>query len=303
LSDLIDISLRYFIEVINCGSIRAASDRLQIAPSAISRQIQVLEQRLGAALLIRTRTGIKPTTEGQLVAEYALKITREMDRIKVAIDDLSDLHRGSVTVAAVEATIGRVLPESIHAFQQKYPGIHVTVRILGTHQVAEAVLKEEAEIGIALDPPLRSELLSRTRWSQPLLAVMRPDRDLARSKTSLTLAEVLSEPHILPDRSFGIRSLLERAATKAKLVTNPTIETNSLYATKSFVIASNCLTVLPPEAASRELASGTLISLPIDEPSLSKASIDVITLRTPRVSKAADALLVFVRKSVANCKT
>lgn len=302
MSDLIDIALRYFVEVIHCGSIRSASDRLQIAPSAISRQIQILEQRLGAPLLIRNRTGIRATKQGELVAGYAHSITREMDRIKAAIDDLSSLRNGSVTVAAVEATIGRVLPESIQAFRQKFPGIHITVRILGTHQVAEAVLKEEADIGIALDPPLRSELLLRTRWSQPLQAVMPPDNALASGNGSLSLIEILSQAHILPDRSFGIRTLLERAAAKARIATAPIIETNSISVTKSLVIASSCVTILPPEAVSQEMASGSLICRAIDEPSLSKATIDVITLRSQRMSKAADALLAFVRRSVADCK-
>jgi DNA-binding transcriptional LysR family regulator len=303
LSDLIDVALRYFVEVINCGSIRSASDRLQIAPSAISRQIQILEQRLDAPLLVRSRTGIKPTKQGELVAAYAQAATREMERIKSAVDDLSNLRHGRVTVAAVEATIGRVLPESILAFRAKFPGIYVNVKIIGTHQVAEAVLREEAEIGIALDPPLRSELLLRTRWSQPLQAVMRPDHRLVGIGRSLTLAELLGEAHILPDRSFGIRTLLERAASKRKLVTKPVIETNSINATKSLVISSSCVTLLPPEAVSRELVSGSLICLPVDEPLLSKATIDVITLRPARISKAADALLAFVRQSVAHCKT
>lgn len=297
-----DIALRYFVEVIHCGSIRSASDRLQIAPSAISRQIQILEQRLGAPLLIRSRIGIKPTKQGELVAAYAHAATREMERIKAAIDDLSSLRNGSVTIAAVEATIGRVLPESIHAFHMKFPGIHINVRILGTHQVAEAVLKEEAEIGIALDPPLRSELLLRTRWSQPLQAVVPPGHDLVALNRSLTLAEVLSQPHVLPDRSFGIRTLLERAASKAKLETIPIIETNSINATKSLVLANNCVTVLPPEAVSQEMASGSLVCLAVEEPMLSKATIDVITLRSSRISKAGDALLAFVRRSVADCK-
>jgi DNA-binding transcriptional LysR family regulator len=54
-------ALRYFMEVVDCGSIRLAADRLQIAPSAISRQIQVLDHRFRAALLARSRTGMEAT--------------------------------------------------------------------------------------------------------------------------------------------------------------------------------------------------------------------------------------------------
>jgi DNA-binding transcriptional LysR family regulator len=297
-----DIAFRYFGEVVQCGSIRLASDRLQIAPSAISRQIQILEQRLGAPLLVRSRSGIKTTKQGEIVAAYVHAATREMERIKAAIDDLSGLRRGNVTVAAVETTIGRVLPESMRAFRQKFPGIHINVRILSSHQVAGAVLKEEADIGLAFDLPLRNELRLRTRWIQPLHAVMRPDNALASAKGPLALEDVLSQPHILLDRDSGIRTLLERAASKENLETRPIIETNSIAATTSLVISNGCITVLPPEAVSRELDSGSLVCLAVDEPLLSTASIDVITLRSRHISNAADALLAFIRRGVAACR-
>lgn len=299
---MLDPALRYFMEVVDCGSIRLAADRLQIAPSAISRQIQVLEHRFGASLLVRSRTGIEATEQGRLVAKYVQCAKRDLERLKSAIDDLSSLRRGRVLLATVEATQGRVLPECISAFRAKFPGVDLEVRVLGTHQVAEALLKEEADIGIALDPPLRNELLLRMRWPQPLQAVMQPSHDLAKHSGNLRLKEVLEGPHILPDRSFGIRSLIERAAVKAGVIARPFLETNSLDVAKTIATSTNAITVLPPEALFRELEAGTLVSRKIDDPLLSKATIDVMTLRTRPLSKAAETLLRYVRQSIADHK-
>ena len=299
---MLDPALRYFTEVVDCGSIRLAADRLQIAPSAISRQIQLLEHRFGAPLLLRSRTGIEATEQGKLVARYVQCAKRDLDRLKSAIDDLSGLRRGRVTLATVEATQGRVLPVCISAFRAKFPGVDLEVRILGTHQVAEAILKEEADIGIALDPPLRNELLLRMRWPQPLQAVMQPSHELAQRSGCLRLKDVLECPHILPDRSFGIRSLIERAAGKVGAVTRPFLETNSLDVAKTIAASTNALTVLPPEALFRELAAGSLMTRKIDDALLVKATIDVITLRTKPLSKAAETLLRFVRQSIADHK-
>jgi DNA-binding transcriptional LysR family regulator len=300
---MLDPALRYFIEVVDCGSIRLAADRLQIAPSAISRQIQVLEHRFGAALLVRSRTGIEATEQGTLVANYVQSAKRDLDRLRSAIDDLSGLRRGRVVLATVEATQGRILPECISAFRAKFPGVDLEVRILGTHQVSETLLKEEADIGIALDPPLRNELLLRMRWPQPLQAVMKPSHELARQAGSLRLKDVLACPHILPDRSFGIRSLIERAAAKAGVVARPFLEANSLDVLKTIATSTNALTVLPPEALFRELAAGCLVARRIDDALLMKATIDVMTLRTRPLSKAAETLLGFVRQSIAEHKS
>jgi DNA-binding transcriptional LysR family regulator len=296
---LIDPALRYFLEVAECGSIRLAADRLQIAPSAISRQIKLLEHQLGTELLTRNRLGIALTEQGRLVVSFAQGTRREVEQLRMAIDDLSELRRGVVRLAVVEATIDRILPVCISRLRLKYPKIEISVAMLGTHQVAEAVLRQDAEIGVALDPPLRSELLLRMRWPQPLRAVARPDHPIWQA-SAMTLAAVLEQPHVLPDRSFGIRTLIERSATKRKLTTRPFLEANSLGALKAIAQATDAVTILPPECILREEAAGQLATLNIDDPILSRAAIDVITLRAPALSKAATTLLAYLRRAIAD---
>jgi len=295
---LLNPSLLYFAETARCGSIRQAADRLHVAPSAISRQILLLEHELGAPLLTRSRRGVVPTEQGQLVCHFVESAGRDLERLRSAVDDLNELRCGRVFVAAVEAATGRVLPACFAAFQGAHPGVSIQVRIAGTHQVAEAVLREEAHIGVALDPPYRSELLLRMRWPQPLQAVVCPDHPLA-AKAGLSIAAVLAVPHSLPDRSFGIRTLIEKAAALADATPMPLVETNSLDMAKCLAIAGHSATVLPPEVIVRELASGQLRAIPLLDAPLARASIDVFIARGRVLPRAAEVLLAALKRAMA----
>jgi molybdate transport repressor ModE-like protein len=70
------VSLRYFVEVADCGSIRQAAQRLHVAPSAVSRQIANLEHDLQAELIERSPGGVTLTAAGALVAEQGRSMFR-----------------------------------------------------------------------------------------------------------------------------------------------------------------------------------------------------------------------------------
>ncbi|OWK24902.1 hypothetical protein AJ87_17100 [Rhizobium yanglingense] len=287
---MIDPSLRCFTEVINAKSIRLAADRIHIAPSAISRRIALLEHTLGTPLIIRTSKGVSPTEQGRLLFEYATRALLEEDRFLKQIDDVGALRVGNVSIAAVEATIGRILPQAIKAFRGQFPGIRLNVHIVGAHEVTEALIQGNMDIGVTLNPAPKNEILMRMRWPQPLRAVMRPDHPLA-TRERITIADLLSHPYVLPDRSFGIRVLIEREAVRQSIDLNPAIEANSLLLLKRAVEENGLVTVLPPEAMRLEIAAGTLVAVGLVEPQLNKAEICVLTVRGRPVTRAAGEML------------
>ena len=289
--------LRYFLEVVRSGSIRLAAERLHVAPSAISRQIVLLEREVGAPLLIRTRRGVLPTEQGRIVAAYGNRIGRGAERLRASLDDLGQVRRGRVSVATVEGMLDRVLPEALLSLRAAHPGVSVAVQVAGTHQVAEAVLRENVEIGIAFEAPRRNELLLRYRWAQPLHAVMRPGHELAGRKI-LTVGEILTYPHALPDRSFGIRMLTERAAAESGSAVAPVAETNSIDLCRSLARSGDVVTVLPPIATARDLAAGTLHTVPLADPIVRSASVDVFTAKGRPLSRAAEALLTHLKRAI-----
>lgn len=297
MSNLLSPGLRYFLQAVQCGSVRLAAERLHVAPSAISRQIAQLEHEIGTTLLIRTRRGVVPTEQGRLVALYGQRVGRGAERLRSALDDLGDVRRGRVSIATVEGMLDRLLPAALATFRDAHPGVTVAVQVAGTHEVAEAVLREAVEIGIALDTPRREEVRICHTWAQPLYAVVHPDHPLAK-RSGVSVGEALDHPHILPDSTFGIRMLIERAASACAAETNPIIETNSIDLCKSYVRSGRALTFLPPMAFWRDVSSGALLMVPLVDETVQGARMDVFTQPSRPIARAAETFLVHLRAAI-----
>src|SRR5258707_8848398 len=81
-------ALRYFLETARLGSIRRAAEKLYVAPSAVSRQIALLERNFGAPLFERHVAGVRLTQAGEGFAQQAHATVRGFDRLHLAICDL-----------------------------------------------------------------------------------------------------------------------------------------------------------------------------------------------------------------------
>ncbi len=141
-----NIALRYFVGVVRAGSIRRAADRLHIAASAISRQMQLLEDELGTQLFERHRgqKALKLTPEGEVVLEYARLMENELDQVRADIRSIHLLERGTVRLGISESFTRAFLPEFLKQFHAEYPGI-----------TFEVVVRRRTEIGRRVDqgPP------------------------------------------------------------------------------------------------------------------------------------------------------
>ena len=79
---MLKTSLRYFMAVARLGSIRAASGQLNVAQSAVSRQVQALEHQLGTVLFDRLPNGVVLTQAGTVLYEFGRKVECEIDEMQ-----------------------------------------------------------------------------------------------------------------------------------------------------------------------------------------------------------------------------
>ena len=106
-------ALRYFLEVVRCGSITEASKRLNVAISAISRQIARLEDLLGMVLFERRPRGMVLSAAGEVLAAHARKSALEADRVVSDILALQGQRSGNVRLASTEGFAVEYLPHVI----------------------------------------------------------------------------------------------------------------------------------------------------------------------------------------------
>ena len=105
-------AIRYFREVTESGSIKQAAAALRIAPSAISRQVQALEEELAVKLFERGARGMMLTDAGQLLYRYAVENRNKLDGIRgQGARNSSTMRRGQVKIATVEGMLTNFLSE------------------------------------------------------------------------------------------------------------------------------------------------------------------------------------------------
>lgn len=286
--------LSYLFEAVQCGTVRAAADRLDIAPSAVSRQIALLEAELALPLIERHKRGVHLTQAGRLLMEYYREQRAHQEDLLAKLQEVRGLRRGHIRLAVGEGFVSDLMGAPLQFFCKRYPDITLTLDLAGTNEVMRLVAEDDADIGLVYNPPAEPKIVSRAQLAQPVHAIVAPDSPLiakADKLGTLTLDALYDVPLALMHGSYGTRQLMELAEQSEKHRLVPSVTTNSISVLKHFVRAGLGATFLPTFAVSQEIDAGVLRALPIDHPILSSAEAHLITRAGRRLSGAANRLL------------
>jgi LysR family transcriptional regulator of abg operon len=120
-------ALQAFVAAIQEGSLRAASRRLGVSQPALSKLVRELEIELAVTLLLRHSQGIKPTPQGQVLFDHALRVTRELETAVDQIQQLGGHMQGELKIAAVPVAMMLLIPEALRTFTRAFPDMHLRV--------------------------------------------------------------------------------------------------------------------------------------------------------------------------------
>lgn len=295
------LTLRYFNAVAKLGSIRKAADRLHVAPSAVSRQIAQLEHELDAILFERSKSGVRLTAAGEVLARQSHRIFRDLDRARAGIDDLRGLRRGDVSLWVIEGFVTGLLPNILADFQRRYPAVAFKVQTASTDRITEALLEDEADIGITFNASPRAEIETIAEFPEPVSCLVARDHKYANRK-SLSLDEICKEPLALPDHSFGIRQSFERTVAKHKLNPRVLVTTNSLELTNTMAVTGQFIAFKPAMAVITQLGSGQLRAIPVADTELASARSSISVHRDRPLSRAAQEFLKLLTTAIRASK-
>ncbi|MBN9268348.1 LysR family transcriptional regulator [Hyphomicrobium sp. CS1BSMeth3] len=279
-------SLRYILAVAQAGSIRVAANMLNVAQSAISRQIINVEADLGVSLFERHARGVSLTPAGEVFLRFARDTRGLSERVRSEIDALSGFRRGVVRIWAIDSVSQDVLPRAIIHFTAENPGIRFEVTVASTEEVVAAVEDVRADIGIAFQPQLPAAVRASLRLRFPVHALMSVDHPLAKAD-SLSLTEALEYPIALTPAGSGSRILLEATALAAGVGLMPKFESNSIQMLSNFAQSTSGITFLSRLCAASGLKSGQLAAVRLRDRLMSVARIEMLLLRDRALPAAA----------------
>ncbi|MCK2182783.1 LysR family transcriptional regulator [Halomonas getboli] len=283
-------ALHYFDTVARCRSLREAAARLHIAPTAISRQIDLLEHQLGAPLLERGPGGIRLTSAGELLAVQARRTLRDLERVQEQIGDLKGLRTGRVSLRVAEGVVAGLLAPVLAELNERHPRLRFDIQIASAGGIVEALRSGDADIGLTFFMPRHDDIQPLASGRLEHHAVMAPGHPLAEAG-ELILAELAEHPLALPDEHYGVRQALDAAARERGVTLTPTFHAASLETQKALAMAGAALLILPPMAVARECRDGQLVSVPLAPGELPPTRLDLCVHRHRPRSFASEACL------------
>src|SRR3546814_475507 len=262
----------YFDEVVRTNSMRAAAENLNVAATAVSRQIENLEEYFGAQLVERSNRGIKLTVAGRLLADRAGKTLRELAHVHQLIDDLQGLESGKVVLYASGATVANVIAPVLAQFSLRYPKLRFEVAVSSAREAIEALGSGVADIAVTLFAPDISGVKLRLRSEIVYDVIINPADPAARAQ-AITLGELARMPLALPDRGFAARQAVEEVFAREKVDLDPVFVTSSLDMLKELVLRGAAVTLLPALSVHREIEAGTLAAVPVTGGSAARTAV------------------------------
>ncbi len=150
--------LHTFHEIVQAGGVSAAAGALGRNQPALSLALKRLETAIGARLCWRGPGGFELTDEGVLVAETCVQLSRLVGEVPYRVANVSDEVQGQARVMMISNLVNPDLDAAIAAFHTRYPQLGLVVGVSTWYAIGRAVLRDEADIGIAPGDLIHSEL-------------------------------------------------------------------------------------------------------------------------------------------------
>ena len=284
--------VRAFLKISETRNFTRAANELHISQSALTVQIQQLEESLSVKLFDRNKRGVTLTAPGRDVLGPLQRLFHDAQAIVAHTHELSIASTGFVTIAALPTVCAGVLAELVHSFVQMHPGIRIQISDVVAERVREAVLKRQVDIGIGTLHGRDADIRATPLFQDRLVVFVPPGHPLAK-RNSVTLREANSFDLILPTRNSSVRETVEAMAHRERRALQAQYETNFMPTALAFVRAGLGIAILP-ESASEQAAHG-FIRLPINNRFCGR-KIELFQRRDLTLSPAAESFVQHLRQ-------
>jgi len=289
-------SMHYFEVVARTQSIRAAAEALHIAPSAVSRAVQQLEEEVEVELFHRTARGLHLTVAGETILASMQQWKRETQQLADDVRSLKGVRLETIRVAAVEVAAYELLPHAIASVRQRVPGLSLALLVGGIQAVLDSMLNGSADIGIVITSPQKVPVRSLCTMKNPVGLVVPTHHPLA-TRESVRFDECLDEPLILPAEQLIVRQAL-RTVLEAARPFRAVATSNRIVAIKALMRAGLGLGVLTRLDVGPEVHEGIFRFVPLEDESIQHPYISVMAPKGTKRSPTTDLVIETLRKAM-----
>jgi DNA-binding transcriptional LysR family regulator len=272
--------LKSFVAVAEQLSFVRAARLLHLSQSALTEQIQKLEEELGVPLFVRDRRSVKLTPLGIVfLAEARATLARARQAVervqKAARGETGRLRIGFVSSAALE-----IVPGIVVAFRSQFPAVSLELTNLRTSSQVKGLINESIDVGFVRLPLSHDQLSVRVIHREPFVVVLPLTHSLA-SEMHLRLVQLQNEPFVAYGRRWapGFYDAVIQMCTREGFSPEIVQETGEMYTAIALVAAGVGVAILPQSVVLAQSRNVLIKPLP-SSAGLSEIAIAVRRLDT-----------------------
>lgn len=252
--------LRYFVRVVELGSMGRAAADLGVVVSALSQQISRLEGELATRLLQRTAAGVRPTDAGLAFLRQAQLALRHVDDAARAAR--SARLAGHVSVGLAPSTASVLALPFLQAMNERYPDVRLRLVEAMSGDVAAMLNARQIDLAVLFDGTVARRWSQQPLLDEQLFLIAAPALAGVPTGRSVRLKQLAALPLVLPSAAHGLRAVIDAAFAHAGVTPRAVLEVDGLAVLLDAVRAGIGATLQPGAAAAR-LPEGAAVLRPV----------------------------------------
>ncbi len=285
--------LAALVAIADHGSFSSAARALFTVQSNVSAHLSKLEAELRVVLVDRSRSEL--TDEGRAVVERARRVLREIDDIASDMASLGDEIHGETRIGVIGTTARWLLPSMLTSIGRRHPKVHLTVFEGGTSTLTARLSTGHLDAVVVHLPVAEPDFEVEPLFAEDLVLVVPGTHRLA-GREEINLAEVATEPILLPPKGTALRRILDRAAAGVDVSLTPQAEIDGVRLLASLAFDGYGIAIVPATAFPRWL-QGDFRSVVV--PELPRRVVGWVQRRRPPPSAPTRVAAEALREVVA----
>ena len=195
--------MKNFLILCETLNFRKAAEQINIVQPALSRQIQLLEQEVGALLFNRSNRSVVLTEAGVFFQKETRRILQDLQKAMIRTGQLHTGEAGEIKITHASSAMNTVVPSFLVKVKNKWPNLKTIVQETSNFQQIDMLLTRETDIGIAPNILVTPEINSTILYRENFALLLPHDHPLSKKKLT-DLSVLKNETFILPQLSTGL---------------------------------------------------------------------------------------------------
>ena len=289
--------LKLFRDIAHARNVSHGAEVCGVSQSAASQYLHETERLLGVQLLDRSTRPIELTDAGRLYYEFCRDVLRRQEEFEESLDKLKGRVQGTVRVAAIYSVGLSDMSRLELELSRRMPQAELLVEYLRPEKVYEAVVSDQADLGLVSYPESNREITAIPWREEKMMVAAAPSHPLAARET-LDLADLAQQNFVAFDDELRVGREVKRYIRDNGAQLNVVMHFDNIQTMKEAVVLGSSISIMPVRVLRNDIEQGRLVAIPIKGCTLVRP-LGIIHRRRKTFNRATRTFLELLRQEAA----